>query len=327
MRAVKVARTGGAEVLELVDSAAPEVTPGTLLVEVRAAGVNFIDIYFRRGAYPIPLPFTPGGEGVGLVRGIAPDVSGFAIGDRVAWSGGMGSYAEMAVVPAATTAILPDAVSDDAGFVIAQGLTAHYLAHDICPIASNTTALVHAAAGGVGSLLTQILKIRGARVIGTVSSPAKFDPARRAGADEVIDYAGGDFAPAVRALTGREGVDVAFDGVGAPTIQGSLASIRRRGAMVLYGTSGGPVDSISPTSLLQAGSVSFIRPGLADYIATRAAFQARMDDLFTWIEQKRLFVDIGGRYPLERAADAQRALESRASTGKLILTIAPGAAG
>lgn len=324
MRAISVARTGDPDVLALVDAPVPECGPDQLLVEVEAAGVNFIDIYVRRGTYPVPLPYTPGGEGVGTVSAIGDAVSDFAIGDRVAWTGGKAGYAEYAVVPAASAAILPDAISSESGFVMAQGLTAHYLAHEIVNVGPDTTALVHAAAGGVGSLLTQILKIRGARVIAIVSTAAKRDTAARAGADEVIVSADGDFASTVRTLTDGKGVDVVFDSVGAPTIEASLASVRRRGTLVLYGTSGGTVDSISVAALSGAGSVFFIRPGLPDYIATREAFQARVDDLFAWVVEGSLVVAIGGRFPLAQAADAHRALESRASTGKLVLTVKAG---
>lgn len=324
MRAIRVARPGGPDVLELVEAPVPQIGPNQLLVQVEAAGVNFIDIYVRRGTYPVPMPYTPGGEGIGIVSAIGEGVSGFAIGDRVAWTGGKGSYAEFAVVPAATTAILPDTMSSESGFVMAQGLTAHYLAHDIVDTGPGTTALVHAAAGGVGSLLTRILKIRGARVIAIVSAEAKRETARRAGADDIIISANGDFAPAVRDLTAGRGVDVVLDSIGAPTITASLASVRRRGTLVLYGTSGGAVDSISVAALSAAGSVCFIRPGLPDYIATREAFQARVDDLFGWVIDGRLVVGIGGRFPLEQASQAHRALESRASTGKLILTVEEG---
>jgi NADPH2:quinone reductase len=321
MRAINVTQTGEAEVLRLGDAPAPKVTPGSLLVEVRASGVNFIDVNFRRGTYPLALPYIPGGEGVGVIRALGEGVDGFKVGDRVAWSGGMGSYAELANVPAMTTAILPDTLDDDAGFVIAQGLTAHYLVHDICPLKEGSTALVYAAAGGVGSLLTQILKIRGVKVIAVVSSAAKADSARQAGADEVIEGSGDDFVATVRGLTGGRGVDIVFDSVGAPTFENSLASLRKRGTFVHYGASGGAIESVSPRALAQAGSIAFIRPGLPDYIPDRAAFDARMTALFTWIEEGRLKVDIGGRFPLEQAAEAHRALESRASTGKLILVV------
>ena len=324
MRAISVARPGDFDVLALINAPVPEAGPNQLLVQVEAAGVNFIDIYIRRGTYPVPLPYVPGGEGVGVVSAIGEGVSGFTVGDRVAWTGGKGGYAEFAVVPAASAAILPDAMSNESAFVTAQGLTAHYLANDIVNLAPGSTALVHAAAGGVGSLLTQILKIRGARVIAIVSSDAKRETAKRAGADDVIIGSNGDFAPTVRSLSDGKGVDVVFDSIGAPTIDASLASVRRRGTLVLYGTSGGIVESISPAALSAAGSVSFIRPGLPDYIATREAFQARIDDLFKWVLDGRLVVEIGGRYPLENAGEAHRALESRASTGKLILTVKVG---
>lgn len=327
MRAIRVGRTGGVEQLKLVDAPAPEVTPGSLLVEVRAAGLNFIDVNFRRGAYPTTVPYIPGGEGVGIVRALGEGVHAFNLGDRVAWSGGTGSYAEFAVVPAATTVSLPDGLDDDAGFVLSQGLTAHFLVHDIRPLVAGDTALVLAAAGGVGSLLTQILKIRGVNVIGVVSSPAKADSARRAGADEVIVGFSEDLAANVRAMTGGGGVEIVFDSVGAPTFEGSLSSLRKRGTLVHYGASGGALDSVSPAALARAGSISFIRPTLWDYIPDRAAFDLRMADLFGWIQDGRLKINIGGRFPLEQVADAHRALESRASMGKLVLTVQGGALG
>lgn len=320
MRAIRVSQTGGPEVLEVVDLPEPQPGPGELLVDVRAAGVNFLDIYFRRGTNPKPLPYIPGDEAVGTVRAIGEGADGFTVGQRVAWVLGDDCYAEAAVVPAHLAVKLPDDLPDEAAFILAQGLTAHYLAHDIVETGPGFTALVHAAAGGVGLLLTRMLKLRGARVIGTVSSEAKALAAREAGADEVVFYAQGDFASRVRDLTEGTGVDAVFDGVGRDTFAGSLASIRRRGHFISFGSASGPVPPIEARDLLRAGSISFIRPGLRDFIATREALDARAEQLFGWLRTKELAVTIGGTWPLEQAADAHRALEGRKTVGKVILT-------
>lgn len=319
MFAIRVSRTGGPEVLEPVSVTEPAPSAGQLLVDVRGAGVNFLDIHFRRGTNPIAMPYIPGDEGVGVVRALGEGVTGFAIGDRVAWILGEGSYAEVAAVPTKSTVRIPDDMSDDAGFVLAQGLTAHYLAHDIVEPGPGLSVLVHAAAGGVGRLLTQILKIRGTRVIATVSDAAKEPAARAAGADDVIVYSDADFAGTVRELTGGKGVDAVYDGVGKDTFDRSLASLRRRGHFISFGAASGLVPPIDPRALLRAGSITFIRPGLRDFIETPEALRSRTADLFAWIKSGRLRVQIGGRFALKNAADAHRALESRRTVGKLIL--------
>lgn len=320
MKAIQFDRTGGPEVLRHVDVAEPALSPDGLLVDVRAAGVNFIDVYFRKGVYPMPLPGIPGDEGVGIVRTVGPDVTGFAPGDRVTYIYAKSGYAEVVAVAAGMATKLPDGLSDDDGFIIAQGLTAHYLATDIGRLGPGAVALVHSAAGGVGALLTRILKLRGVRVIATVSNDAKAAAAREAGADELLVLGADDFSTRVRELTDGRGVDIAYDGIGRDTFDRSLSSVAPCGTMALYGAASGPVPPVDPQSLARAGSISLIRPRLSDYIATREAFEARIADLFKWIGDGRLKVAIGGRFPLAEAAEAHRALESRATTGKLILT-------
>lgn len=333
MLAIRVDQPGGPEVLKAVQVPEPTLQPGQLLVDARTLGVNFIDINFRRGINargndPVAMPFIPGDEGVGIIRAVGDGVAGFSVGDRVAWIFADAGYAEVVAVPAKFAVKVPEGLPDEIGLVLAQGLAAHYLVHDIVKVDSRTTALVHAAAGGVGRLLTQILKIRGARVLGAVSSPAKTALVRAAGADEVMlysDYSDADFAAKVRALTDGKGVDVVYDGTGKDTFERSLASIRRRGHFVAFGAASG-VAMIDPRALLRAGSISFIRPGLRDFIQPWEVLQSRADDLFAWIKDGRLAVEIGGRFALNDAAEAHRAMESRMTTGKLILTVAPAQA-
>jgi NADPH2:quinone reductase len=319
MRAIRVEQPGGPEVLCSVELPEPRPKPGELLVDVHAAGVNFLDIYFRRGLYPRPMPYVPGDEGVGVVRAMGAGVEGFAAGDRVAWVMGEASYAEVATAPASSTVKLPQDLPDEAGLILAQGLTAHYLANDIVDSGPGFTALVHAAAGGVGRLLTRILKLRGARVIATVSSPAKQSAAQDAGADDVIVYSAGDFVETVRGLTDGKGVDAVYDGVGRDTFDRSLASLRRRGHFISFGAASGPVPPVDPRALLRAGSISLIRPGLRDFVQTREILDARAQDLFGWLRTGELDLYVGARYPLADAAEAHRALENRQSVGKLIL--------
>lgn len=323
MLAIRADQPGGPEVLKPADFPEPSLTSGRLLVDVHSVGVNFLDIYLRRGIHPrgepVPMPFVPGDEGVGTVRAVAEDVTGFAPGDRVGWILGEACYAEVVAAPAAYAVKIPPQIEIDKGLVLAQGLTAHYLAHEFGTIGDGTPVLVHAAAGGVGLLLTQILKIRGAFVIAAVSSEAKAQAARAAGADAAVLYLDPDFAPSVRRLSGGKGVSVVFDGVGRDTFHLSLASLGRRGFFVLFGAASGAVESIDPRALQRAGSVSFARPGLRDFIETRAELQSRADDLFRWIGEGRLEVEIGNRYPLAKAADAHRTLESRGTIGKQVL--------
>ena len=322
MRAVQIAATGGPEVLTPVDLPDPEPGPGELLVDVTAAGVNFIDTYERRGIYPVDLPFVLGQEGAGRVAALGPGVTdGFAVGDPVVWANVHGGYADRAVVPVAAAVPVPAAVQDDVAVgAFLQGMTAHFLVTDCAPVGPGDTVLVHAAAGGVGLLLTQLAVARGARVLGTVSSAEKVELARGAGAAEVLrSDEVDDLAAAVRDLTGGDGVAVAFDGVGRDTFDASLASLRRRGTLVLYGAASGPVPPVDPQRLNQAGSVYLTRPKLQHYTATRTELLDRAAAVLGAVADGRLHVRIGHRYPLDRAADAHRDLEGRRTTGKVLL--------
>jgi NADPH2:quinone reductase len=292
-----------------------------VLVDVTAAGVNFIDTYQRRGIYPMQTPYVAGLEGGGLVRALGPGVTGVQVGDRVAWPEQLGSYAELVAVPADRTVPVPDGVSDDdAVGALLQGMTAHFLVNDTYPVHPGDTVLVTAAAGGVGLLLTQLATARGGRVLATVSSEAKEELAREAGAAEVIRYTEvDDLAAAVRELTGGEGVAAAFDNVGAATFDASLASLRRRGMLVLYGASSGPVPPVDPQRLNAAGSVFLTRPKLFDHIADRDTLLARAADIYGAVADGTLTVRIGHRYALAEARTAHEDLEGRRTTGKLLL--------
>ncbi|MEV4092334.1 quinone oxidoreductase family protein [Streptosporangium saharense] len=317
MRAIVVSATGGPEVLTYTDHPDPEPNPGEVLVDVAASGVNFIDVYHRLGRYPLSLPFVLGNEGAGTVAAVGEDVTGLSVGDTVAWAGVMGSYAEKAVVPASQLLAVPEGIdAEQAAAVTLQGLTAHYLAHSTYEIKPGDDVLVHAAAGGVGLLLVQIAKLRGARVIGTVSTEEKEVLARQAGADDVLRYDG--FADAVRDLTGS-GVHVVYDGVGAATFDASLASLRPRGLMALYGQASGPVPPVDPQVLARGGSLFLTRPSMGPYIATRDELAWRASDIFGWVASGDLRVHISARYPLSEAAQAHRDLEARRTTGKLLL--------
>lgn len=318
--AVVVRTTGGPEVLEFdkVDARAPG--EHELLVTVAAAGVNYIDTYQRGGLYPRELPFVPGAEGAGTVAAVGEGVTDFAVGDRVAWADAPGSYARQAIVPAAKAFPVPEDTEDDvAAAAMLQGLTAHYLVTSTYAVKPGDTVLVHAAAGGVGLLLTQLAKARGGKVIGTVSTPEKEALARENGADEVIRYTETDFAEAVADLTGGVGVAVVYDGVGRTTFDKSLASLARRGVLALYGASSGPVPPVDPQRLNAGGSLFLTRPTLAHHIATTDEFRWRCDELFGAISAGRLSVRIGGRYPLAEARRAHEDLEGRRTTGKLLL--------
>jgi NADPH2:quinone reductase len=318
MRAFVVTAIGGSEVLELQDVPEPTAEPGTLLVAVEAAGVNFRDVYERNGTYPTSPPFVAGAEGAGRVLEMGEDVAGFEVGDRVVWSAGQGSYAERLLLPAAAAVPVPESVpSEVAAAVFLQGLTAHYLATSTYPVAAGDVAVVHAAAGGVGLLLTQIVKLLGGRVIATTSSDEKAELARGAGADYVIGYDG--FAELVRSLTEGTGAAVVFDGVGQATFDDGLAALRPRGTMVLYGAASGPVAPVDPIRLQNRGSLYLTRPSLQHYIADRAELEMRAAAVFGWVESGRLDVRIGGRYPLEDARRAQDDLVARRTTGKLLL--------
>lgn len=318
MRAIQIAQPGGPEVLKVVDLDPPGAGPTDVLVDVAAAGVNFIDIYRRSGSYDVPTPFVSGLEGAGTVTAVGDAVDTVAVGDRVAWKQAPGSHAEQVVVPAGEAVPVPAGVSPDtAAAVMLQGLTAHYLASSLYPVQDGDWVLVHAAAGGVGALLTQIVKIRGGRVLATASTPEKRERARAAGADEVCAYDG--FADAARSLTDGAGVAAVYDGVGQDTFDDSLRSLRVRGTMALFGAASGPVPPVDPQRLNAAGSLFLTRPTLAHYTRDRAELTARTDELFGWLVAGRLDVAIGGRYPLDEAAQAMADLAGRRTTGKLLL--------
>jgi NADPH:quinone reductase len=320
VRAVIAERLGGPDVLKLTERDTPEPGPGQLLVDVAAAGVNFSDIYRRQGnpPYPSDVPYVAGVEGAGTIAAAGPGVEGLGQGARVAWTGAQGSYAEQVLVPADRAVPVPDGVDlEVAAAVMLQGMTAHYLSHDTYPIAAGDPVVVHAAAGGVGLLLTQMAKMRGGVVIATTSTPQKAELARAAGADHVAGY--DDLGVVVREVTSGEGAAVVYDGVGRATFDDGLAALRRRGYMVLYGAASGPVPPLDPQRLNTSGSLFLTRPTLAHYIVTRAELLSRAGDLFRWIRQGGLQVRIGGRYPLDQAARAQEDLAARHTTGKLIL--------
>jgi len=320
MRCIRIDATGGPEVLRPVDLPDPVPGPGQALVRIEAAGVNFIDIYQRSGLYKVPLPYVPGLEGAGTVVSVGPDAPQVRAGDRVGWTGTPGAYASLAVVPAERLVRLPDRVSArDAAAVLLQGMTAHYLAIDIASLQPGDACLVHAAAGGVGLLLCQIAKRRGARVIGTVSTEAKADLARAAGADEVILYDRQDFAAEVRRLTGGAGVKAVFDGVGRDTFERGLDCLRPLGIMALFGQSSGPVDPIDPQRLSAKGSLFLTRPTLFHYIASRDNLVRRAGDVLAWVADGSLRLRIEREFDLACAADAHRALASRKTSGKLLL--------
>lgn len=320
MRAIQVNSYGGPEALQAIEIDAPHPGPGQVLVDVAACGVNFIDTYHRSGIYPVPLPLVPGQEGAGTVAEVGEGVADLRVGDRVAWAGASGSYAERVLVDAARAIPVPEGVPDElAAAVPLQGMTAHYLATTTYPVRAGHTVLVHAAAGGVGLLLTQVVKLRGGRVIATASTDEKASLARQAGADEVIRYDQVDFAPEVRRLTGGMGVAVVYDGVGRTTFDASLASLRVRGTMVLYGAASGPVPPFDPQRLNSGGSLFLTRPSLVHHTAARDELLDRARDLFEWIAAGKLHVHIGGRYPLDDARRAHEDLQGRRTTGKLLL--------
>lgn len=320
MRAVVVREAGGPDRLELTHKDPPEPAAGELLVDVAAAGLNFIDTYQRTGLYPMEFPFTPGLEGAGIVSKVGDGVDAFAVGDRVAWSGVLGSYAEQHVVPTSSALPIPDEVDlETAAAVVLQGITAHYLATDTFPLSEDHICLIHAGAGGVGLLLTQIAKMRGAHVISTVGTEAKAELSRAAGADDVIVYTEVDFKSAVEDLVGERSLHVVFDGVGKATFDKGIDLLRPRGMMVTFGNASGPVPEIAPLLLSQKGSLFLTRPTIADYIQTRAELESRVSDLFSWIAAGDLDVLIGARFPLTEAGAAHLSLEGRDTTGKVLL--------
>ncbi len=320
MKAVRVHTVGGPEVLRYEDVPEPTPKPGEAVVKIDAAGLNYIDVYYRSGLYKTDLPFTLGLEAGGTVTAVGPGVTEVKVGDRVAYTGVPGAYAEYAAVPAARLVVLPAGVTTRQGAAaMLQGMTAHYLACTTYPLKPGDTCLVHAAAGGVGLLLVQIAKMRGARVIGTVSTEDKARLARQAGADEVILYTQQDFEAEVKRLTGGKGVQVVYDSVGKTTWDKSLSSLALRGMMVLYGQSSGPVGLIDPQILNQKGSLFLTRPSLFHYTATREELLQRAGEVLGWIRDGRLRLRTEHEFPLKDAAEAHRALEGRRTTGKVLL--------
>jgi NADPH2:quinone reductase len=319
VRAVRLEAHGGPEVLVAAEVPDPEPGPGEVLVALAAAGVNYIDTYMRSGLYSTPLPLVPGVEGAGTVRAVGPGVNTVAVGDRVAFSDAVGSYAELIVVPAEKLVAVPEGTDlETAATVLLQGMTAHYLVHDTHPVAPGDAVLVHAGAGGMGLLLCQMARAAGATVIATTSSEEKDALAREAGAHETLRYSD-DLADRVRALTDGEGVAVVYDGVGATTFDASLASLRVRGVLALYGAASGPVPPVDPQRLNSGGSLYLTRPSLHWHVRTPAELAARADAVFSAVAAGDLRVRIGGRYALDDAASAHRDLESRRTTGKLLL--------
>jgi len=318
MQAVQAMRAGGPEVLEPVELDRPTPGDGELLVEVAATGVNFVDVYRRDGTYDVPFPHVPGTEFAGRVTAVGAGVDGFRIGDRVVTAEGREAYARFAVVPQAAAAHVPDGVDDATAAALAlQGLTAHYLVTSVYPVEAGTALLVHAGAGGVGLLLIQLAKARGATVYTTVGSPAKRELAQAAGADAVLGYDG--FADRVRQLNGGLGLDVVFDGVGATTWEGSLAALRPRGLLALFGAASGPVPPIDPRRLMAGGSLVLTRPTMGDFLQTPDERAWRYRELLDAVAAGTLEVRVGATFPLADAAEAHRALEGRSTTGKVLL--------
>jgi NADPH2:quinone reductase len=318
MHAIRVSRTGDPSVLEYVSVEKPVPSKGEALVRIEAAGVNFIDVYHRTGLYKLPLPLTPGSEGAGVVEAVGPDVEGLKGGDRVAYAMHLGSYAEHAVVPAWRLVPVPRAIeSRTAAALMLQGMTAHYLLNSVYAVKQGDAVLVHAAAGGVGGLLVQMAKDKGARVYGT-ASPSKLHLVRELGADAVIDYTGQDFQAEVMRLTDGTGVNVVYDGVGRTTFDQSLDSLAVRGYLALYGQSSGTVAPVDPPRLARKSNF-LTRPTLAHYTQTREELLGRAREVFAAVEQGKLRVRIDRELPLRDAAEAHRLLEARQTTGKLLL--------
>jgi NADPH:quinone reductase len=320
MKAIRVSRAGGPEVLQLEDVPDPIPGPGEAVIRLEAIGVNFVEIYHRRGLYPSQLPFTPGTEGAGTVVSVGPDVTGLRPGDRVASVNLLGSYAELGRAPAERMVLLPETIDTrTAAAAMLQGLTAHYLATSTYPLKSGDWCLIHAAAGGVGLLLCQIARDRGARIIGTVSTPEKAELSRAAGAHEVVRYTQQDFVGEARRITSGRGVSVVYDSVGKTTFEGSLNSLAPRGMLVLFGQSSGPVPPVDPQLLNSKGSLFLTRPTVAHYSATKEELSARASDLFQWVMTGALKVRVDRTFPLAQAAEAHRALEGRGTAGKVLL--------
>ncbi len=320
MHAILMTQTGGPEVLEWVEAPVGEPGAGEIRVTVAAAGVNYIDTYHRRGIYPVELPLTPGLEGAGTVSAVGPEVSGISVGDPVAWSSAMGSYAEEVVLPAAgVVPVPPDMSLEVAAAAMLQGMTAHYLATSTFPLRAGHRCLIHAGAGGVGRILIQLAKIRGAEVFTTVSTEAKAALAESAGADHVIRYGDEDFATAVEAIAGPKALDVIYDGVGASTFDAGLGLLKPRGLMALFGQSSGVVPPFDLGRLASLGSLYVTRPTLFSHIAERPELLRRSGEVFEWIQAEDLDIHIGHHWQLSAAADAHRALEARQTSGKVLL--------
>ena len=320
MKAIRIHAAGGPEALKLDDVPEPTPGPGQALVKLAAAGVNFIDVYFRTGMYKAPLPLTLGLEGAGVVTAVGTGVTDVKIGDTVAWTGVPGSYAQMAVVPADRLVKLPPGVEPKVGAAaMLQGLTAHYLVRSSYPLKKGDTCLVHAAAGGMGLLLCQMGKMLGATVIGTVSTEEKAALAKGAGAEHVILYTQQDFEPEVKRITGGRGVDVVYDGVGATTFDKSLNCLRPRGYMILFGAASGPVPSLDLQVLNVRGSLFLQRPSLNHHIAAREELLQRAGEVLGWIKEGKIKLRIEHQLPLAQAAEAHKALEGRKTTGKILL--------
>ena len=321
MKAVQITEQGGREVLQLADLEVPTPGEGQVLVGLEAAGINFIDIYQRTGLYKVDLPCVLGLEGAGTVQAVGENVSNFKEGDRVAYTGVAGSYAEAALVPADRLVTVPESVGlETAAAVMLQGMTAQYLSHSTYPVQEGDTCLVHAVAGGVGLLLTQLAKLRGATVIGTASTEEKAERARKVGADHVILYTEEDFEAEVQRLTDGRGVQVVYDSVGKTTFEGSLNCLARRGYLVLYGQSSGPVGAFDPQVLNAKGSLFLTRPSLFHYIAEREELVKRAGELFVLLSEGNLDVHIDSTFPLSEVAEAHRKLENRETSGKVLLT-------
>jgi NADPH2:quinone reductase len=321
MKAIQIHETGGPEALRLAELPIPQPGPGQVLIRIEAIGVNFIEIYFRKGVYKAALPLTPGSEASGTVEELGPGVTGFKAGDAVASTGVIGSYAEYALVPAAQLVKVPEALCPEkAAAAMLQGMTAHYLVHSTFPLKAGDTALVHAGAGGVGLLLTQMAVRLGARAITTVSTPAKAELSREAGASDTILYTEQDFEKEVKRLTGGKGVDVVYDSVGKTTFEKSLNCLRPRGMLVLFGASSGPAPPFDPIQLNSKGSLFLTRPTLWHYIATRAELEWRAGEVLDWAAKGELKLRTEHIYPLADAAQAQTDLEARRTTGKILLT-------
>jgi NADPH2:quinone reductase len=320
MRAIQVAQPGGPEVLAVVELPVPVCGAEQLLVEIAYSGVNFIDIYQRQGIYPMPSPYVPGLEGSGVVLEVGSSVSGFSVGDQVAWPSSLGSYSQTHAVTAASVVKVPkDVALDAACAAMLQGMTAHYLVSSLYEVKAGDVALVHAGAGGVGQLLCQMITLRGATAIATVSTPEKAEIATAAGAKHIIRYDKDDVATMVKEFTAGQGVDVAYDGVGKATFEGSLASLKRRGMMALFGGASGMVPDFDLQSLSRLGSLFVTRPTLADYIAAPGEMQWRADEIFLAYGAGKLDFAIGKTYDLAAASTAHTDLAARKTTGKLLL--------